>query len=320
MSGAQGRTSAWERSKRRIYALNRAITSRSASVVSGLCARLTGDGTGLNTNTGPARHKPPDRLEDHVLLQRLRLPDRWGIPGATRFHRSYWSNRGSLAPAVIAGMLVVLAVGTTVALILVYRAIPVRGIDRVSVLTLITGMSTLIVAFIAGIVAVLAYYVSVQRPLLEIEVIPGFVPGPMAPDGKPRLIWSKFTIRIHNVRSTSAQNPAVRFALIQISSSMLFTGLDGWVQTPPFTTIVDRGYLWEGGPSRSIHGPRWHIDAPIIDLGQPFRLPHEDQAWIYVEAFSDRDHTSALYEVPPQLVESWGPTQAVRPTGPDRVS
>jgi hypothetical protein len=135
-----------------------------------------------------------------------------------------------------------------------------------------------VLAFVAAVVATLAYRVTILKPDLRAQVRFGHgVDGSMllldkrhdpATAPQPRgyvgpYVQNTLHIHLHNYGPVSARNPALKVNLV----GMMFPPDEqkGWAFGDHFHGLGGFGYAqWDGGADFSIH-PNWGRDLPLLD-------------------------------------------------------
>lgn len=154
---------------------------------------------------------------------------------------------------------------------------------QIAALAMVFTGAGLAIAVLAGIVALAAYWLAIQRPKLGVEI--------SFPNGEGVTIQ----VRLWNRNSYSARNPAVRIEFFGLQP--VHSGAFAWPEVPVTQEGAVGAIQWDGGADYSIHGPDWFRDLPPFQLGAPRVLPVA-QPSIYVEAVADGHRTHATADIP----------------------
>lgn len=169
--------------------------------------------------------------------------------------------------------------------------------DRLAEATVIIAGATLLLAFIAALLALLAYAVATGLPNLELQVRFEFseLNKPVFRAHVAENSWleaERFkqtmgTISLRNINGYSARNPAVVVRLI----GMAFTTGDQvpsteWVIIDFANTIGIKAVQWDGGPTFSIHGHSVRR-LPVLDLVRLQQIPPWGKPALAFELLAD---------------------------------
>ena len=201
--------------------------------------------------------------------------------------RTTWIKRSVRGPVVALASLVAIGLLTIVGIVIALQMYPSDPASRFALAGLALGGGAFLLAISVGVVAVLAYRQSVQRPDLRVDFItepagppllrlrrdstepPGWPAGAKSA-GYQHLSPVDLGIHVENLGEVTASNIVLQLALFGLS---LFP-VDGAVPSRKwwFPTETDRlgGWRliqWEGGADRPIHA---FGDGRVF----PFRLEH----------------------------------------------
>ena len=145
--------------------------------------------------------------------------------------------------------------GLAVAGILVFEIANTAPTDRWSVAGGVAGIGALVFAFIATVVAVVAYSDSTQRPALSLTS----VQPPRVNNRAERAAW-RIDITLANGGPVAARFVAVRIT---------FAGALAWKHNPEWSQGSSMRIMqWDGGVDTIIH-PDWNARIPslVVELG-----------------------------------------------------
>jgi hypothetical protein len=140
--------------------------------------------------------------------------------------------------------------------------------DRLAVIGNLLTLGTLLLALVAGIVALAAYSAATGLPKLTLRFLLSdtyfnqvkFVKGIVAPE------TNIVKMVVENTSKYSARTPAVivEFENAFINGSM-YAQSEGWTPTLRFFEGRLWGFQWDGGPNYSIHGNSSRF-LPVLNL------------------------------------------------------
>jgi hypothetical protein len=191
--------------------------------------------------------------------------------------------RKLLSPAPVATGLT-LAVGSVAVTALAFLAFlaisilhPLSLADHLALIAAGAGVATFLLAAIGGAIAIAAYRLSTQVPVLWAEVIlvddivrdpvEAFLGGVSLPEEEEFAVdlaegaHVGILVRLTNLTTYSARSPAV--LLVLQSVDLLSSQYDGWSVTPHSPTTTS--FQWEGGADYIVHG-NWKRDLPALHL------------------------------------------------------
>jgi len=189
--------------------------------------------------------------------------------------------------------------------------------DRVTETGDVLAAGTLVLAFIAAIVAVAAYAVATGLPALEFQITFQSLPNMPIPPGAPlpsgtrsTIIWTYATIYVRNTSGYSARNPAV---VIRLNGMVLQS------EPPPDVwAIVDSlpeggitAVQWDGVPAYSIHG-RSTRRLPRLGFTPLEFLPAHEGAAFTIQLLAEGGYRREITVPAPFTVD--GESETVQPT------
>jgi hypothetical protein len=186
--------------------------------------------------------------------------------------------------------------------------------DRLAALGALFTFGALWVAVIAAVVAVAAYQLASGRPQLKVAVFTPDSQNPNPwlyhPEHGGELASILFTVRLYNVSQFSARNPAVRIELSGLEDVGVeapfgivapFQVKDGWSMTECDPSAGTMTWVWIGGVDATIHGPRWFIDTPLLDLSEcrwkPWERATDTTYRFWLEAVAEGAFVRAQYDL-----------------------
>lgn len=159
----------------------------------------------------------------------------------------------------------------------------------------VLGWATLLLAVIAGLVALLAYAATTGLPNLDIQIwfpfsyanLPVFRADPVGEAGSLYARQFKQTtpeIRVRNTSNYSARNPAVVIHLRGMAFSPNEQSAE-WTQIDFVTTVGITGMQWDGG-AYSIHGHSVRR-LPWLDLDRLHTVPAWGEPKFIIELLAE---------------------------------
>jgi hypothetical protein len=192
------------------------------------------------------------------------------------------NDRRGLFLWVIVGVLIFVSIGTALYAWWAWSWYP--DFDKqVEAVTMVLTGAALLVAVLAGTVAIAAYWLAIQRPKLELDVSFGHADT------------FEIRVRLWNRNSYSARNPAVRMEFFGLQP--VASGHVNWLTVPVTQSGAVGAIQWDGGADLSIHGPDWFRDLPPFNLGPP-RVLAGAKPTLYVEAVADGHRTHTTVSIP----------------------
>jgi hypothetical protein len=189
-----------------------------------------------------------------------------GTPPARPPRDPAWRRRSVLTGFAASVVAVLIASGITSDLIV---AGPGDTSDKIGTVADVLTAATLLLAVIAGLVALMAYAASTGTPDIRIGV--NFASSPrnlpnIVVDKKVNETWDEtLTIQLKNISRYSARNPAVSVRIVRLNFDYEeVTFSPGWVLTE-----IDRSddlstkIQWDGGPNYSVHGNAIRVLPPL---------------------------------------------------------
>jgi hypothetical protein len=141
--------------------------------------------------------------------------------------------------------------------------------DKIGAVADVFTAATLLLAVIAGLVALLAYAVSTGTPDIRIGV--NFASSPrnlpnIVVDKKVNEPWDEtLIIQLKNISRYSARNPAVSVRIVRLNfdyEEVKFS--PGWVLTEvDHSDDLSIKIQWDGGPNYSVHGNAIRVLPPL---------------------------------------------------------
>jgi hypothetical protein len=185
------------------------------------------------------------------------------------------------------------------AVILALVAIPSREdtADRLAAIGAISGGAAVLLAFIAALVALLAYAVSTGVPNIKFRMQFDFSrpnnPSFTAEASHDPMVLKATsfkqtigTISLHNTSRYSARNPAVCVRLQAMAFAPERPLPDGWAQLHFASTRGITAVQWDGGTQFSIHGETTRV-IPSLDFDKLFYYPEQGSPAFIFEIYAE---------------------------------
>lgn len=190
--------------------------------------------------------------------------------------------------AVYAGMLVLVTIVITV---MVLNWLGSRSSDRLAVISNLLSFGTLLLALVAGIVALAAYSAATGLPELTLQFRQAFgvsrrlkfVPGE---DGHA-LENTIVTFSVTNSSSYAARSPAIiaEFHSGVIQRNQLASSRE-WIPITDPTSEDITAVQWDGGPNYAIHGKSTRY-LPELNLRGLYALRPDVTAYVSIRLLAD---------------------------------
>lgn len=208
----------------------------------------------------------------------------------------------------IATVALVAAAAATALAVLLAAQLPWSLAERLALVGDLLTASTVLLAVLAGLIALAAYAAGTASPDLDVEVRFRFsfsnepVLQLEAPDESGSAAIAPYRqceaeVLVHNRASHSARNAAVLIRLIGMGG---ISGSPGWASLDFVNTVGATAVQWEGGADYAIHG-NWTRVLPLLDFsGVRAYVSAQAALWIEVVADGFRSET----RMPVQLLDA----------------
>jgi hypothetical protein len=184
-------------------------------------------------------------------------------------------------------VIVVVMAGAGIVGFVLWQMISTGLSDRLAAESLVAASASLLIALLAGIIAIIAFAQSTRKPLLKLRTRVNAdyydPPGNLVPDEEQlsrgrrdvkfrfdRFRWGAqpgpaLWIELHNVRNIAATHPAVRVDLVGfVITANLGADQHGWRSVTPRDGGVF-AWLWNGN-EKTVQGPAWSESLPALKL------------------------------------------------------